>query len=159
MNKDYVADLECMESAEAVAEKPKNIPEPKTIRTGRDEDKVSLRTAIMEVGQDWREGKRKDNDPLVLSRELWLMSIFQVEEATGKTEVSTPKVAVEGPDYTKEMLKNLMDAALWDAAQVATYINDKYGVKITSASKMFESLSNEQKKATLEHMDKNPKLP
>ena len=40
---------------------------------GRDEDKVDRRTLVMEIGEDWRAGKRKDNDPLVVAREAFLL--------------------------------------------------------------------------------------
>ena len=47
-------------------------------------DSIERQVAIKEVGLDWREGKRKDNDILVVTREAWLIDAMNYKEAKGE---------------------------------------------------------------------------
>jgi len=79
----------CNEPKSEATEKPA----PSTYK-GRDEDKVDRRTLVMEIGEDWRAGKRKDNDPLVVAREAFLLDWANGSIKGGKDvsiKVSTEK--------------------------------------------------------------------
>ena len=90
--------------ARELAEKEPVKPQPSGYK-GRDEDKVDRRTFVMEIGEDWRAGKRKDNDVLVLAREAFLLDWANAEGdkdetktlAKSKSDKETPVDQVEQP--------------------------------------------------------------
>ncbi len=48
-------------------------------------DSIERAVAVKEIGLDWREGKRKDDDILVIAREAWLIDAMNYREAKGET--------------------------------------------------------------------------
>jgi len=53
---------------------------------GRNEDRTDARTAVMEIGEDWRAGKIKDDDILIKQRRQWLSSVLPKAEPEPKQE-------------------------------------------------------------------------
>lgn len=51
---------------------PRQIGKPEVTR----EQSIETQVAIKEIGEDWRVGKRGDDDPLVMARDAWLSMKF-----------------------------------------------------------------------------------
>ena len=79
-NKPFVKDFEVVkdEFAKQAAEKVQT-----QVKTERN-DSIERAVAVKEIGLDWREGKRKDNDILVVTREAWLIDAMNYKEAKGE---------------------------------------------------------------------------
>ena len=79
------------------------------------EQSIETQVAIKEVGEDWRTGKRKDSDALVIAREQWLMTHLRAEEEVkdDKTkEKSSKAVSKEVPpsDLPQWTIKDYVEA-------------------------------------------------
>jgi len=58
------------------------------VATSPREQSIEQQVAIKEIGEDWRAGKLKDNDPLVVGYLIWLIDRLNFEEAKGETTQS-----------------------------------------------------------------------
>ncbi len=142
----YHAEQHPDETSDAKPDKPTyklTYKPPQSQYRGRDEDKVSERTAIMEIGADFREGKRDKKDPLVLAREVWLMGIMGVTEAKPKE----PDKAISAGDI-KELAYNQCN---WTKEDLGKYCQKKWKAEALSA------LSQAQKDELYDHIKNNPK--
>jgi len=142
----------CNEPKSEIKEKPAS-PTYK----GRDEDKVDRRTFVMEIGEDWRAGKRKDNDVLVITREAYLtdwangslkggkdVSIKIPAEKTGRdTREGLGQGDREGGEFDEEWwLKSLetINDKRWIAEQLKTLgVTVKQGQGYIKAIKAMDS--------------------
>ena len=123
----------------------KTASSPQREYRGRDEDKVDTRTRIMEIGEDWRAGKRKDNDPLVMWREIWLMgdNITQIKKVEPPKEISVAE------------LKEIRDECNWSNKDIAEYLNIKPDE--WKRMKGLDGLTPQQRIKLAEYIKQNPK--
>jgi hypothetical protein len=121
-----------------------NPDKPKAEYRGRDEGKVDMRTFIMEIGEDWRAGKRDKNDPLWKAREIWLMGVGQVTETTK-------------PEPPKEIsiadIKKIRDDNKWTLADCDSFCNKNKKWKVRN----LKELNQEQRKELIEFIGAHPK--
>lgn len=115
---------------------------------GRDEDKVDMRTFVMEVGEDFRAGKRDKSDPLWIAREAHLMSMGQVTEVKNTTTAvkSTDKIISVGD--IKEVAYNQCG---WTKDDLGKYCQKKY--KVGALSELLQS----DKVELIDYIKANPK--
>ncbi len=78
----YVADFEVVKDIFVTQATEKAQAQVKTDRN----DSIERAVAVKEIGLDWREGKRKDDDILVIAREAWLINAINYKEAKGETD-------------------------------------------------------------------------
>ncbi len=143
---------------------------------GRDEDKVSLRTAIMEVGEDVRSGKRPINDPLAVMREVWLYNILQVTQEKALPEVEPARIVSEdgkigvatgantpsvqpklGDKFTVWLAEN-MPKANWKPQNALAWVN-RNGAKLKADTleSLVSQLTEEMKKDLKEEIERRIK--
>jgi hypothetical protein len=128
-------------------ESESDIPKPER-KYGRDEDKVDVRTAIMEIGQDLRAGLDVPME-LRLARQVWLRSALhiQVKEVEGEIKpIDEPEIDEAIPDeedrqlpmepprddpgktIIDEAFKERLNAAGFTKASLARYLNTTFQI-------------------------------